>query len=447
MNENNEIEPQVSFKDFVLYLKKSWKSTFIIPLICSLLIGGCYVIKSYYAIKNDKSFDEEVKQYEESLDAYEDNIDSLTYAIEEKKNELEDMEKYIDNSVLMGLNADELLVTKTDITFMKEQIDFEEDKELAYDDVSAIYYNLLTDNADLNSVSELLKIDEEYIQELIDISSPSTGILRIKVIYPDKKYAKDITDLLLIDAQNKMDRLDLSYNYSYLLLSQSSKYEKDENLKNAINDKKNTYEILKGDYEGAVENLNNYSVPEYPEKTVVSRKRIFLKTALFTIAGFIFGLLIVVFVRGNSFIEKGIIYSEDEFSRILESKNLCVFDRENKKSGKNISCSFTGSDYDSAYDRVKIYFDNEENTTRKIMLVDNDAKRGNQIISMLEKIIEDKEFALCCDIKNNESLKTLFDSDGVIVVCEREKTVVNDLIEVKKFVNDNNSKIIGNIII
>lgn len=457
MNEQKEI--QIKFKDYVLYSLKRWRSIVAVALVFALVAAGLVVFKCINSWdENLSKYDEALEKYNKEKDDYETNIVAFTLAIDIFKRDFENAEKYFANSVLINLDASNLLTVSTELMLVKTGEETMENVDT--NTVLKAYYSFLYDYADWDAIGELINTEAEYAKELVEAEIDfDGGEISLKVFYPDDGYSYAIADKLITEANSSMKLYDFFNGYEMKIINQSLSYEYSEELVEYLSDRKEAFDKAKTDYETGQENLERFiseEEPKAPEMSKnLSRTHIALVAIIVCFAGFVIGAFLMFIIYYNRFVKKGIIFSAGEFTRITDVSELAVFPIE--KSGKKRWFGFVDKIIDSkrddnknnesfAYERIKIHFDNLKNADN-ILVIGGYNEKCNSIINKLQKENENKKFSLYEDFSSNEALKKLYECDVVVFIVEREKTMLAEVLRNKKAVEDSEKKLIGNIVL
>ncbi len=457
MSEKDEI--QINFRDYILYTLKRWRSIIAVALVFALIAAGLVVFKSLNSWdENLSKYDAELVTYNEEKEAYDTNIVAFTLAIDIFKRDFENAENYFANSILINLDASNLLTVNTELMLVKNGEEMTENVDT--NTVLKAYYSFLYDYADWDAIGELINTEPEYAKELVEAEIDfDGGEISLKVFYPDDGYSYAIADKLITEANSSMELYDFFNGYEMKIINQSLSYEYSEELVEYLSDRKEAFDKAKTDYETGQENLERFiseEEPKAPEMSKnLSRTHITLVAIVVGFVGFAIGAFLMFIIYYNRFVKKGIIFSAGEFTRITDVSELAVFPIE--KNGKKRWFGFVDKIIDSkrddnkntesfAYERIKIHFDNLKNADN-ILVIGGYNEKCNSIINNLQKENENKKFSLYEDFSSNEALKKLYECDGVIFIVEREKTMLAEVLRNKKAVEDSEKKLIGNIVL
>ncbi|MBQ9200161.1 MAG: hypothetical protein IJ141_08290 [Lachnospiraceae bacterium] len=452
MNGNNEI--QINFKDYLIYTLRRWRSIIVVSILLAACVGGLVLIKGIIGHdKQVKEYNEQMEQYEEDYANYENTWLAFSFEVDNLKKKADIEAAYMQDSILIKLDPYNVLTTKVTLMLSeKNSNDNTEGTSSRKNSLLRAYYNSLYEYADWDKVAGLINTKSEYAKELVNIEIDYEGsVINIKVIYPDEGYAYAIIDMLLDDAKKNLSEIDGYKDFDLVTINQSSEYIRDDSLANYINNKIKAYTDSQNAYIKGVSDTEALVEPSKPDSSRLSRKRLLVKTIIIAFVILIFGIVLMFIIYYYGFTRKGIVYSADEFRRITGVYNLGVFDR--RKGRKSLidraidkkDKDMANTDSETVYERINLYLENNKDI-KNIFLLGINCKSLEQIKDMLTEDNKDKSFNAYDDLKDNEALKALFETDGVILVVERERTMLAELLSDKAFIENNGKKIIGNIV-
>ncbi len=476
------IKEEISLRDIVFYCLKKWRCVIAMILIMAVLVGGF----KYYSAKNSNQL--AIQQWNETA-TEEKNIsdsDVMQYyqsAIEENVEALQKQKDYLENSVVMQMDANHLQKGILSYALKSENTNQEENLKDALVDAYRAY---VTDGR----LAQLLFTQDEAItisdlRYLVTFSDASTdlnkmtvgafqstqehGIFQVQVISQDadscEKYLETAAQEIQLYSAELQDQIG---SHGLTLLGSSISESQDQDIRDyqikVLNEYKTAVRdlnILRTEARACEENANAQGIlsGELTAPILVSPIRIGVK---YGIVGMLLGAFISCVVLIVFFIMNDKLHSIENFEarfgmcllgRVIEPvKGKGIFgilDRWIQQLGEG---AFAALPYD---ERIKIVASNVKTAISK--------KEGNTCIMLAGTIASRDAKEVCAAIANTiggvtfsdyrqmifdaSALEELVNYDGVLFIEKKDVSSLNLLCQESKMAKDRGANTLGVVVI
>lgn len=182
---------QVYLKRILFYFRRKWKVAIACIFISVVVFGYIGVIRKNEIINNRdnlyKDYLEDVESYQNTLSEYDTALTSLQTSIDNSKKQIEEYEKYLDNSIFMKLDSQKIYNAVSSYAVLEcKNLD-------AVINSLVTYFNEGSMKNDIVQNSE--EMVEEYLSEIISCSA-SGNMISFSVMHYDKEQAQYILNCI-----------------------------------------------------------------------------------------------------------------------------------------------------------------------------------------------------------------------------------------------------------
>lgn len=394
------------------------------------------------------------------------SIDVLNYQIENNR-------KYVSNSIFMKIDSENEAVSSANLIVALDKT------QTSGVDLALVssYRQYILSGEYLETVSEELNVNQGYITELIsanyetssvlvntNFDSNNVGIVTIAVIGPSIEFTDKILDSIIESVDAKCIELNNNVvSHSISIAARQSSYKVDSTTRDRQINISNRFESLQ-------QQINNYdkSLENVAEKLGVDKSSVYLyfsldeidstqvskvslKSALkYSIIGFAFGVLLVIFVIALNYIfGKKFSTQAKFFSRFSWVEKIGVIKPEKKRNKLLTKIDVvTGDDNDLSIDKSNLLFANYIKNI--ISGMNNVLITGTADFSKIEGLV--KKLGINATVKesifnNPQVLEDISKYDGIIIVEQRSYSKCNLVAEEIKMIENSNTKLLGAIIL
>ncbi len=302
----------IYLKDLLFVALYQWRRILITALAFALLIGsfvGLSAWKSASAIQAGE-YDAAV------VESYLENKALLEKALNEASKNTDNQTEYLSNSILMSLNpyavyyANAILAVRVDSPSTAGQsTDYSTPILHAYE-------ALLKNNEIIHTVATALKMESQYLAELVLCESDDQGkILNITVLYPTADGAQNILTLILEQVNRKLPYISQSIQkHEIIQVAFGTTQQRMLSILDAQREARTYLEELRTVQEDAQSELDQLPIPSPIAKR--SLKDILKTSALYAALGAFLGGIIVVCSTWVGYLSSSKVYS----ARTLQSR-------------------------------------------------------------------------------------------------------------------------------
>ena len=452
----NTDKREINIKILFAYVFKEWRNILIGGLVFCILFA---TYKGYKLAKGNSSASTTT-----TVEASEEQKKS----IEETKASIEYLDDYINHSIYANIDPYNEVVTTSTISIVtstNENISTLLDSTNHANQIVQAYARYVTSEIDYSSLADTLGISEQYLNEVISVKADfDSDTVALKVIGSDKKQTEEISDFIIKVVNADESNIKNQFGEFTPIISKF--------VTNVITDKEivapapaaNSTALFSSNV--AMTNaLAKKSALETSLKTQqsatiavsASTASIIKGTLKYGIVGLFCGMFLIILFYILLLINSGKIVDECELKEMYKIKVLSVLPMgfSNEKPSKldnliyrKIDSSY-GVDTDICLQKAMMNITQYAKGMKTILFI------GTGIVSDI-KILEESlrktnggiAFKLSFDINANaEEINKLKDSDGVIILAQRNATRINELKKTIETVDDWEKPIIGSIVI
>lgn len=216
MESSNGYSQEIDLKDLMFAILRKWRVVLAVAVILAVLLGGGKTFQAYRAAKDSTAQAEAQETYQRELDSYTTAKESGEQEIENINEDIQNQQKYMDESVLMNMSPYDVCEAKADL-FIKT--DYQIMPGMIYqsvdytDSILQAYQSALSSASLQESVAKSASLEPQYLKELISVARGSvtmddagftryTNLLTIKVRYSDKETAEKILNSVLSEVSS-----------------------------------------------------------------------------------------------------------------------------------------------------------------------------------------------------------------------------------------------------
>lgn len=484
------IGTDINIKDVIyVLLKKLW-----IMIIAGVIIGvslGIYKIenraKTYDVLDISKKLNvsETDIQYQLRLEnvnkarAYTEMIDRVNVQIDSQRN-------YVSNSIYMQINPDNEFQSTAQIAITLNNNDVDGiDKSLF-----VAYENVIKSGNFLDDYAKAIDVNPEFLYELIsfyNVSSEkavlyadsdfnSQGTIYISVIGPSREFCDDLMGRIIEEINSNYTLFNstiTSHKLSVIAVQQVVRI--DDNLRNVQNSQSNRVDALQKqllnyydsldkiakdlglsdksviiDYFNSHDEISVNGIPTEISEQDVSRSTMIKPGIKYASVGFVLGVfLVAAVVIIKYFFGKRFITQAQFFSDFTAVRKIGVMKPNKKRSKYSVFMDIKSGDDTvlNSENSIKLISYNYENLTRSFDKILITGVGNHEIMS--EAITS---LGIRGDFKpdmfdNPEIIKSLHEYDGVVLIEERNSSVIRNIESEIELITNSGTNIIGAIII
>ena len=417
----------VNLKTVLISLLEKWFIVLIVAAACTAVFG----YNGYKSAKKDMSEDKkaEVEEYEKALAEYEDAIANVVKVKEEDQRQVEAQQKYVDKSVYMQLNADNISVVSLQYMITGDEEDFKAQ------DVIQGYVQYVNSGSFYRAVSGLLDSETLTGENLREVGSASAAenVFSLTVMLPDDDQAELVKEAAkkVIDSRKSVVEF-AAGEFDIKLIEDSIIHQISADVLNRqmsnINNLK-SYTNALADYETKEINTrssrDSYIDKNKPDDIVVkSPKKEFVKGA---VLGFVIGLALCFAVAFLLYLMSDRLKSYED----MLFAGIPVLLREKKDRFKK--------DADTFIDELGIMAAQRGVETSDVVIYPlTSSKRGESASQTLKTAFK---------LESVSSLKSACDKGNVILLVERGESRYGRIEEAVKLFEQLKTEVWGSIVL
>ena len=464
MNRNtaiNDSERQINLKILFANVLKQWRKVLLIMLAFCVLVIGYKAYKSMgisTSTANTAETDsklsvtnKEIKDTQASIDYLNDYIKNSEYANIDPYNETETTTNI---AIITSSNSD-------DITSLLKSTNHANQITQAYSTfiLKTIDYSEITEKVDLseNSIKELIKAQPNFDADSITMS----------VVGTDSKETETISNYIINQINDEQSQIKSLYGDHTVVISKAqtnvivdstlmapapaanstAPYANNVAMANAMTKLSTMQTTL------ATQEKNLSSLTTATPTTGISKKTL-LKYGLL---GLIVGFFLAVIFYILKFVLEEKISSEDDLKTIFDIKILAVLPMNISIRRKNKLDIISYRNSDSAYgigkeiaiEKAMMNISGYAGDKKSILLIGSDLKQNlEELQDKLQALNDNIKFNVSNNINaDSNELAKLKDTEGVIIVAERNVTRIDDLTKSVETIYNWKKEIIGSIVL
>lgn len=184
------MEESVTLAELLAAVIREWKKVVVTALVFALLLGGFQTYRQISQSKAPENAPEAIEtRYQDAMKAYDIQRENLEISLQDKQNELESEQEYIDNSLLMKLDPYNEYVTYIQLAISDldesafQQVFRLQDTPIDYliskiQNQYLAVWNIL-DLADSLPLANGPKAESKYLQEVVTLECTEGSLLKI----------------------------------------------------------------------------------------------------------------------------------------------------------------------------------------------------------------------------------------------------------------------------
>jgi len=456
----NVEEREIDIKLMFAYVFKQWRKILFITLVFGILGAGYKLVKilpTYNSLKDT---------YNSSMSAYESSVKTVEEQKKKTQDIIDQLTDYSQKSIKANIDPYSEIQTTASISIVtaKGQDDFEAllSGTNHANQITQAYASYINKEINYDKINDKLGINDQLLKELIFINaSYDTDTIAITVIGNSEDTTKEILAYILSQTSGNESRIHSEYgDYTAVVSTTSTSTVADNSLMTPISAQMLSPNLIMNDTLTKINTLKTslttigastvakpVSVNSTIEKTVV--KYLLLGLA---VGGFGMIILLAIF-----FALSDKVYSEEDAKLMTGAKVLSVIPGKTNKKHNTKFDRYLNKKTDSACDisedvaleKAAANMDAYKDNCKKLVLINAKTNQDIEVLmNKLKPIVKDIDMNISKDINANATeLNKLKDSDGVILVIERNRTKITDLSAIIETVNDWQKPIIGCIVL
>ena len=332
-----EYEEQIDLKQLLVYVLRKWRRMIAAAVVLGLLLGGVKTVKGFIDLQDPEKVEESIKEAELAQQSYDTAKAQLTNQMAEYNRQIEDYQKYQDNSLYMKI--DPYAVYKESITYVVTTdyqilpgMNFQTPNWMgpvlsAYTTVanSVTLKDLppegrtgLSEEWDADSLEKLVRVETNGNDGKLTITASAESATRAKAILQTVKEKVEASQKSISEAAGE---------HKLSLISEKSTVTVDQNI---INDRENRLKSITALREAADRAVEKYEKLSKPKAKSLTEVSVIKSGVKFAILGGIIG----VFLCGLYFCAQYMLNGKLNDITILKykyrSRILTVLARQNK---------------------------------------------------------------------------------------------------------------------
>lgn len=461
----NEKEREINVKVMNAYVLWQWRKVLIIMLVFSVLAIGYKAYKSKGTVAT--SNEAETVTVNEQQEAVKKEIESTQASIKT-------LNDYIKNSVYASIDPYNEVETKSYIAVVTGSETNNSESMSSYtnhaNQIAQAYTTYILNDINYDDIASKVELNSDYVKELID-AKPNfdTDTITLKVIGTDSKQTELIAEYIVEQIDSEETQIKSKYGEHSIVISKintnnivDSSLLSTQTASNTSTSYSNNVAMTQ-----AVTRLNTLKANLTAEETTLknigsttnsSNLNISPKTLLkYGLIGLIGGMALAVIFYAIKFVLNNKIFSEDDVKTIYDLKILSVFpmnlSRIKLSKFDSVACRQIDSAYgigkDVAIEKAMMNISGYAGDKKSILLIGSDLKQNlDELQVKLQALNKDIKFSVSNNINaDSNELAKLKDTDGVIVVAERNQTRIDDLTKSVETIYNWNKEIVGSIVL
>jgi len=456
----NDEEREIDLKLMFAYVFKQWRKMLVITLVCGLLGAG------YKLVKVLPTYSSLTETYNQNMEAYE--ASTQTVADQKKKTQdiIDQLTEYSQKSIKANIDPYSEVQTTVNISIVtaKGQDDFEAllSGMNHANQITQAYSSYISKEIMYANIADELNLNDQLVKELISVSANyDTDTITVTVIGNSEDTTKEIMDYILSHTSENESKVRSEYGeYTAVVSATATNVISDGSLLTPISAQMLSSNLTMNDTLTKINTLKtslttiSTSAVVKPLSVNVTIGKAVVRYLLFGFAIGAFGSIVLCSIF---FSLSGRVYSEEDIKLIRGTGILSVIpasvnDKHNTKFDRYLNKK-TDSSYGIseavALEKASLNIEACKGNCNKLILINAKTTQDIETIKdMLKSIVKDIDMNTSSDINANAiELKKLKDSDGVVLVIERNKTKSADLSSTIETVKNWQKPIIGCIVL
>lgn len=449
----------ISIKEIFAIVIKYAKTIICFMLVFAILAGGFQAVQQINEARKPENSAEGIEaRYQEALVAYEMECAELQRMIAEKETDLTHQQYYINNSVLMKVNAlhkpvSQIIASISNIDSVLLQQGSQQSGASAEYIVTKLirYYETLWQSKDI--VMELdnnpyKNLAELYLAELFSVSFSSEGMVTITATGENLEYAKALCDDVFASL-NEMKRnvSSMTYPHELNLLSRTDRMTVDTSLEEGQNWRRSYEQELIATIDELNSQLAEIAIPQREEG--YSTAMIVKETIIWVVLGAVVGVLFGCVVVWGKYIVSDCIEISNQAEAVLEAAYIGSVAGSGSVWNR-LACRFVGEPIWYDAERAKNFVAEGVKTRlpekSNVAVVSTLPLKDNDNIQVLVSALRDQghNVTFVNDAERNPAAIIALRDNQYVLFAERSgKTTRKSLLATKKIAVQSNAKVLG----
>lgn len=457
MDYENMYEQEIDLKDLLFTLLYRWRPILLVAVVAGLALGSYKVVKGFQSqqdaalvVESREGYEEDKVAYEEGLASYEKNIESIQKAIK-------DLDRYMDESVLMKIDPYNEPVASADLLIqMEEGIGRTEgagaDMDPA-DSLVKLYSSNLLQQMDWKGLESELGVEQTYLRELLTVLGDNdSNTLTVTATYLDAATAEKILAAFLenVDAcQKSFTPVVGAHTVDVVNRSVDTVLDMTLiDLKKSNSDRVLAYQNSLTNMEKAMESLVE---PELPEE--LSKRKVAMSGIKYALIGGIGGAFLMAFYFCMVYVLCGRLHTDEELKDQFRIKILGVFGTPEKTG------AFSGVDRllerlegrsvrpaeGAVLDRIALNIANYAGDAKEILLTGTIPEETlKELADKLAGRLPQISLSVGADLnKTSDTLRLLAACEAVVLAEQRGASKCREILQEKEAVDTLKKPILG----
>lgn len=328
MEYNDTYEQEIDLKDLMFVVLRKWRSIILVAIVFAVLAGG-YKIRQILSQQSDPAFLQKVEEnYQKELSIYEMNREAQEAEVENLMADLENQNKYMENSVLMGLSPYNVAVSSADF-FVKIDYDFISNmpyQNIYYTEGLVKSYATAVKTDGLKKVADEENAELKYIEELVTVDVDyDIDMFSVQVRHSDPEKADAIMDSIMDTLKGMRGELSSAIvPHTLSVMNEMSSVTVDLTILDAQEEQKEYVDKLENSLKTEQNELKALSEPTKELPAVTSGLK-------YVVLGGVLGAFMVVFGVCVAFLMSDKVASAKELKNRFSIKTLGVLEAGSKK--------------------------------------------------------------------------------------------------------------------
>lgn len=332
MEYNDTYEQEIDLKDLMFVVLRKWRPILLVAIVLAVLAGG-YKIGKALAQQSDPEFLQEAEDnYQKEVSMYEMNKAAKEREVENLMVDLENQDKYLENSVLMSISPYDVSVSSADF-FVKTDYEIMPNmvyQNINYTDSLIKSYTAAVKKDGLKKVADKENTDIKYVEELVTVDIDyNNDMFSIQVKHSDPEKAQAIMDSIMSTLKGMRGKLSSTIaNHTLSVMNEMSSVTVDLAISDTQKSKKDYVTTLETSLQTKQDELKELEEPTKPAVSKLSAVKSGIK---YFILGGVLGAFMVVFIVCVVFLMSDKVASAKELKNRFGIKTLGVLEPSSKK--------------------------------------------------------------------------------------------------------------------
>lgn len=454
-------EQEIDLKDLLFTLLYRWRPILLAAVALGLVLGSYKVVKGLQSqqdaslvVETREQYEQDKINYEEGLASYEKNIESIQKAVK-------DLDRYMEESVLLKIDPYDKPVASADLLFQVEAGRGRAEGTGAdadpADSLVKLYGSSLLQRMDWKGLEDELGIGQIYLRELLSVSGDvDSNTLTVTATYLDAGTAENILDAFLANVETCQKALvPIAGDHTVDVVDHGV----DTVLDMALVDlKKNTSDKILS-YQSSLTNMekakDSLVEPELPEG--LSRRKVALSGIKYALIGGVGGAFLVAFYFCMVYVLCGKLHTDEELKDQFRVKILGVFGMPERTGAFNcvdrlierLEGRSVRPSEDEVLDRIALNIINHAKEARKVLLTGTVPEETlKELADKLAGRLPQISLSVGADMnKTADTLRLLAACDAVVLAEQRGTSKCREILQEKEAVDTLKKPILGCIVL